>query len=223
MSETSKKLTVAFGTFSCTLQGFDDPFPIMKRVVDYFQSLAAADPTFGSEPQRPDADQLRSFAEENTGGTVEAEMVGDELILSQPASAPASFDPPVVEPVIAPEDNQSNAEDADIPAVEETPLAVSDVVEDMQSIEETQPDQVWLAAQNWTAPDPAQIPTETIAQNEEDAAIKAALAAHTAAVLADMAATAETPAPFETAVVDPLDLSDFNIADAQFFAQCGRR
>ena len=83
MSDSSKKLTVSFGAFSCTLAGFDDPFPIMKQVVDYFQQLAASDPSFGAHPQRPSTEALREIAEAGAGIPVQAEMLGDEIILSQ--------------------------------------------------------------------------------------------------------------------------------------------
>lgn len=83
MSETSKKLTVSFGAFSCTLAGFDDPFPIMKQVVDYFQQLAASDPAFGAHPERPSTDALKAIAEARAGIPVEAEMNGDEVVLRQ--------------------------------------------------------------------------------------------------------------------------------------------
>ena len=66
MSEAVKKLTVSYGAFSCTLEGFDEPFPVMKMVVDYFQSLAERDPSFGAHPERPDADYLRNLAQRGT-------------------------------------------------------------------------------------------------------------------------------------------------------------
>ncbi len=81
MADTSKKLTVSFGAFSCTLAGFDDPFPIMKRVVDYFQQLAAADPSFGATPQAPDTNVLRDIAQEQSAMNVTAELVNDEVVL----------------------------------------------------------------------------------------------------------------------------------------------
>lgn len=197
MSDTSKKLTVAFGTFSCTLQGFDDPFPIMKRVVDYFQSLAAADPTFGSEPQRPDTDELRTIAEENTDGGVEAELLGDELVLRQTetpeAPVEAAVEPaPVIDVV-----------EAD-PIVEEPEAKVADI------IETPEPDQVWQAAQNWTAPEPVPVSADVIAQNEEAAAVDAALAVHNADMVAELAASnAGVEATPVEDTPEPLDLSAF--------------
>ncbi len=87
MVAPSKKLTVSFGAFACTLEGFDDPFPVMRQVVDYFQALASADPSFGAHPERPDTDYLKTLAQESAGGTVEAELSEDGMILRQSAGA----------------------------------------------------------------------------------------------------------------------------------------
>ncbi len=83
MSEAVKKLTVSYGAFSCTLEGFDDPFPVMKMVVDYFQSLAERDPSFGAHPERPDADYLRNLAQRGTNQNVEIETQENGVILRQ--------------------------------------------------------------------------------------------------------------------------------------------
>ncbi|MFQ5625018.1 MAG: hypothetical protein ACE5FS_16690, partial [Paracoccaceae bacterium] len=92
MAESLKKLTVSYGAFSCTLEGFDDPFPVMKQVVDYFQSLADRDPSFGAHPERPDAAYLRSLAERTAGGEkVEAELHEGGVILRQTGDATDDF------------------------------------------------------------------------------------------------------------------------------------
>lgn len=83
MVTPSRKLTVSFGAFACTLEGFDDPFPVMRQVVDYFQALAAADPSFGAHPERPDTDYLKSLAQESAGGLVEAELSEGGMVLRQ--------------------------------------------------------------------------------------------------------------------------------------------
>ena len=108
MADFAKKLTVSFGAFSCTLSGFDDPFPVMSQVVDYFQKLSKSDPSFGAHPERPDTEALRVLAEKTSGLAVGAEMNGDEVVLSSVAddiqdefSALQTAEPQTQAPVIA--------------------------------------------------------------------------------------------------------------------------
>ena len=95
MDSHTKVMTVSYGTFSCTLEGFDDPFTTMQLVAEYFRKLAAEDRYFGGDPLQPDANKLHQIAKDANPNKVDAEINENGILLRQADIVDAPVQKPV--------------------------------------------------------------------------------------------------------------------------------
>ena len=204
MTGASKILTVSYGTFSCTLEGFDDPFNTMKAIAEYFRDLAAEDRYFGAEPPTPDAAMLHRIAEREIQRRVEAKIQDNGVILRAGDLAEAAPAPAMTRPALL---------DTPAPSAESGAESVAARLQRIrarhaQTAADT-PSEA-LAAPALLATGLAQIAPNAPLAPAEDSYIEDQHAEDLAPVVADLPAAvpAAVSAAVPAAVIEPFDQTD---------------
>jgi len=77
--KNNKVLSVSYGHFSCSVEGFDDSFEVMTSVVEFFRNLAQEDRYFGAEPVKLTPDLIAELSKKTQISNIEVTQDADNL------------------------------------------------------------------------------------------------------------------------------------------------
>ncbi len=82
----NKVLSVSYGNFSCSVQGFDDSFEVMTAVVEFFRNLAEQDRYFGAETVKLTPDLIAGLSKKTQNADIQVTPDTNRVTLRDPSA-----------------------------------------------------------------------------------------------------------------------------------------